>query len=495
MTLTLLDISHDFGDLPVLHQVTFSVKPGEVHALLGMNGAGKSTLLHIAAGVYQPVRGTINIDGERVLFRSTSDANAHGVVFLTQEVDRGLVPQLAVHENLTIGHLRQEKAIWFSKSANRARARALLQEYGLDLNVDLPVKELSLYEKQMLSIIRAVSNQARYLLLDEPTASLDRLQAVKFYELVQKLQLQGLGIVLISHKLHEIMACCQQITVLRGGVTVMERSVDNNLKLEDIIEAMTGGAKGIARRVVKDGEQQPVQLAVRTTGNRSDDLGIKFEIRKGEIVTLFGLLGSGKTELAETLFGLHDAYTAVIEGKQVTIRNTRQAVEQGFAFIPEERGRHGVWKKDDIRTHLALSFRGMIHVSKELAYSQERIRSFAIRPDSPTYRVGRLSGGNQQKVAIAKWFAKPRKIAIFDEPMKGIDVSARETIFQMIESLAAEGTSILYLTAEPEEALRISDRVWTLVDGQIVSEIEAHALTMDALMLTADKEVQRNGHR
>ncbi|RUT31668.1 sugar ABC transporter ATP-binding protein [Paenibacillus zeisoli] len=493
MTLKLRDITHDFGSGPVLQKAHLTIHPGEVHALLGMNGAGKSTLMHIAAGLYSPLEGEVVIDGERVVFQNPSDAVSKGVVFLTQEVDRGLVPQLSVHENLTVSLLKKERAILFNKKLNRQRARLLLAEYGLTLNVDLPVSRLSLYEKQMLSIVRAVSNQAKFLLLDEPTAAFDHKEAERFYQVVRKLQNQGIGIVLISHKLHEVFSLAEVITVLRGGRTILQRPSGETTP-EEVVEAMTGGESIIARRALPNDESKQVQFEVRELRLDAERPEIDLQIKEGEILTVFGLLGSGKTEFAEKLFGVRGSYRAIIKGEEQRIGSTSEAVRRGIAFVPEERGRHGIWKREDIRTHLALSFKGLISKSRELKYSRDLIASFTIRPNSPSHLAGKLSGGNQQKVAIAKWFAAKRELAIFDEPMKGIDVAAREAIFQMIESLADQGTSILYFTAEPDEALRISDRILILADGQIQEEFDPFDITMDELLLAADKEAKTVEH-
>ncbi|USB33713.1 sugar ABC transporter ATP-binding protein [Paenibacillus sp. YPG26] len=493
MTLKLHGISHDFGGGPVLQEADLAVHPGEVHALLGMNGAGKSTLMHIAAGLYSPLEGTVEINGERVVLEGPSDAVSKGVVFLTQEVDRGLVPQLSVHENLTVSLLRSERAFLFRKRLNRQRAAELLKEYGLVIDVDQPVSRLSLYEKQMLSIVRAVSNQAKYLLLDEPTAAFDRKEAERFYQVVRQLQEQGIGIVLISHKLHEVFSLADVITVLRGGKTVLQLP-SRETTPEEVVEAMTGGESIIDRRARPSGEAAPIKFEVRELRLDEGHPGINLQIREGEILTVFGLLGSGKTELAEKLFGVRGSYKAGLMGEERRIGSTSEAVSNGIAFVPEERGRHGIWKREDIRTHLALSFRGLISKSRELRYSRDLIASFTIRPSSPSHLAGQLSGGNQQKVAIAKWFAAKRDLVIFDEPMKGIDVAAREAIFQMIESLANQGTSILYFTAEPDEALRISDRILILADRQIQGEYDPFDTTMDELLLAADKEAKAVEH-
>ena len=247
MTLTLAGIHHGFGNHAVLHGVDFSVRPGEVHALLGMNGAGKSTLLHLAAGVYAPLRGTVEIDGAARQFRSPGEAAARGIVFLTQEVDKGLVPQLPVHENVTASLLREERRFRFGRRANRSRVRDLLREYGLEVEVNRLAGSLSLYEKQMVSIIRAVAGQAKFLLLDEPTASFDRKEAEKFAALVERLKVQGIGIVLVSHRLHEIQEMADRVTVLRDGRTVLQGTMAET-SVSSVVEAMTGGETVIRRR-------------------------------------------------------------------------------------------------------------------------------------------------------------------------------------------------------------------------------------------------------
>jgi simple sugar transport system ATP-binding protein len=491
MTLVLRSIEHGFGAQKVLDRVTFAVAPGEVHALLGMNGAGKSTLLHLAAGVYIPQGGTVEIDRRPVAFRSPKEAAAAGIVFLTQEVDRGLVPALTVHENLTVGLLKDERRIGFSRRTNRLRAREMLRRFGLDWNVNRPVASLSIYEKQMLSIVRAVAGQAKYLLLDEPTASFDRKEAERFGQLIEELKRQGIGIVFVSHRMNEIFALSDRISVLRGGKLVLERKTGQTT-LEEVVAAMTGGEASIRRRPYKEFEG-PEQFAVRGLPLDPDAPGIGLGLKPGEIVVGFGLLGSGKTRLARALFGASKPYRALICGNERLIRGTRGAARQGLAFVPEERGKQGIWKRYDIRTHLALSFRGWIFKSREIAYARELIGAFAISPAIPSYKAGALSGGNQQKVAIAKWFARKPVLAIFDEPMKGIDVAAKETIFRMIESLADQGASILYLTAEPDDALRIADRIFVLSRRRIVAWMSSDKATAEMLLSVAERGEQPSG--
>ncbi len=494
MTLTLAGIHHGFGNHAVLNGVDFTVRRGEVHALLGINGAGKSTLLHLAAGVYAPVRGTIQIDGEPHVFRSPGEATAKGIVFLTQEVDKGLVPQLPVHENMTAALLRREGRIWFGKRSNRARARELLREYGLEVEENRLAGSLSLYEKQMLSIIRAAAGQAKYLLLDEPTASFDRKEAEKFAEMIERLKTQGIGIVLVSHRLHEVQRIADRVSVLRGGRTVLH-GLAKETDLPQLAEAMSPGKSDIRRRPVSSAAYGPIRFAAQGLRRSRQLPELSLTVRQGEIVAVFGHLGSGKTWLARALFGAEkQAYRARIDGNERTIAGTRQAARLGIALVPEERGKQGIWKREDIRGHLSLGFRGLILKRREVVFSKQIIEAFDIKPASPDYKVGALSGGNQQKVAIAKWSSRTPKVAIFDEPMKGIDVAAKETIFRIIEDWAAKGVSVLYMTAEPDDALRIADRILVLSRNRITAELTAAEATAARLFAAAEEEESRVGN-
>ncbi len=494
MTLALAGIHHGFGNHPVLHGVDFTVRRGEVHALLGMNGAGKSTLLHLAAGVYVPLRGTVLIDGQPCIFRSPGEAAARGIVFMAQEVDKGLVPQLPVHENLTAALLRREGRIWFEKRGNRERARELLREYGLEVEENRPAGTLSLYEKQMLSIIRAAAGHAKYLLLDEPTASFDRKEAEKFAAMVERLKAQGIGIVLISHRLHEVQRMADLVSVLRDGRTVLH-SIAKETDIPQLVAAMSGEERGIGRRAGSSAGDNPVNFSVHGLRRSRQFPELSLSVRKSEIVVVFGHLGSGKTWLARSLFGAaKPSYRARIDGVEYTIASTRQAARRGIVLVPEERGKQGIWKREDIRDHLSLGFRGFILKRRETAYSERIIKAFDIRPASPGYKVGALSGGNQQKVAIAKWATGTPKVAIFDEPMKGIDAAAKETIFRKIEEWAASGVSVLYMTAEPDDALRIADRILVLSRNRFTAEFTAAEATPARLFEAAEEEARLVGN-
>lgn len=488
MTLSLTNIEHGFSQNMVLHNITFSVKPGSIHALLGMNGAGKSTLMHIAAGVYQPNRGIIEVDKGQVNFKSPADAVEKGIVFLTQEVDRGLVQGLSVYENLTV--YLNKKSIVYNRRFRKRKAKELLEKYNMNINIEKQINQCSLYEKQIISIIRAISNEAKYLLLDEPTASFDRNETEKFYTIIHQLKEKGIGMVLITHRLNEILENSNEVTILRDGKTVLQKVIGEVSK-EEMVQQITGSLK-LEPRVSKAISKQEVQFEVKELQLKGAEKPLNFDVRVGEIVVFFGLLGSGKTTVAETLFGIHHGYTALLNGEKVTINNPTQSIKNRLALIPEERGKHGIWKESDIRTHLSLHFKGWINKRLETDYARMLIDMFEIRPNLPTYKVGRLSGGNQQKVAIAKWYGSNPKVMIFDEPMKGIDVAAKEKIFQTIEMFAGKGTSTIYLTSEPEEAIRIADRIIVLSHRKIIGEYSPTECSIEQLMQIAEKE-EANG--
>ncbi|MFI2752913.1 sugar ABC transporter ATP-binding protein [Cellulomonas sp. P22] len=502
MTLALEGITHDYGNGPVLRDVSFTVAPGEVHALLGMNGAGKSTLVHLATGVHTPTGGRVLLDGTPVRFDHPGDAARAGVVLLAQEVDRALVPQLTVHENLTAGLDRARGLRSFSPRRNRQRARELLAHHGVDLDVDRTVASLSLFEKQVLSLVRAVAGDARYLLLDEPTASFDAAETERFYRIVAGLVADGIGIVFISHRLAEVFVLADRVTVLREGVTVLAAPTTATGSRQ-VVEAMTGEL-AVARR--RSEPTAPEATATDATGEaappdaptgapalrvRELPLGrgrrpLDLSVGHGEVVVVFGQLGTGKTTLARTLFGLEGPYRVELDGRPVQVGGPAHAARLGFGLVPEERRHHGLWLDEDVRTHLALGFRGLVRPRREDAHARRLVAEYDIQPTTPDQLVRRLSGGNQQKVSIAKWSGARRRVLVLDEPMKGVDVSAKEAIFQAIERSAAAGTGVVYLTAEPDDALRIADRVVVLDRTGPVADRPAHGLEPLDLMLAAE---------
>lgn len=534
MTLVLDGITHDYGDGPVLHDVSLTVVGGQVHALLGMNGAGKSTLVHVATGLFAPTRGRVLVEGEEVRLDGPGAAARAGIVLLAQEVDRALVADMSVHENLTVGLLHDARARLFHPRRNRARARELLAHYDVELDVDRRVADLTLYEKQVLSLVRAVAGRARYVVLDEPTASFDAVETARFYRIVRAMQADGIGVVFISHRLAEVFELADTVTVLRDGRTVLAARIDE-VDPDGVVEAMTGQrtvavrrshrprpsderasderasgeavsdeavrdesvtaagarpadevvvASGAAARAGDDERRVPVlevrDLAVGRHGTRVD-----LRVAPGEVVAVFGLLGAGKSSLAERLFALHGPYRALVDGRERRIGSPSAAVAAGIALVPEERRRHGLWLDESVATHLSLSLRGLVRPRAERARAQRLVAEYDVQPASTHPTVRRLSGGNQQKVSVAKW-AGDRRLLVLDEPMKGVDVAAKEAIFQAVERTADAGAGVLYLTAEPDDALRIADRVVVLTRAGVVADRPAADCEPLDLMLAVE---------
>lgn len=493
MPLELVDITHDYGDGPVLHDVSFAVRPGQVHALLGVNGAGKSTLVHVATGVLRPTAGRVVLDGAPARFAGQGDANRAGVALLSQEVDRALVASMTVHENLTVGLLRARGARGFRPRANREEARALLARYGVDLDVDRLVKDLSLFEKQVLSLVRAVASDARFVVLDEPTSSFDVPETERFYAIVRALRDRGIGLVFISHRLAEVFALADTVTVLRGGRTVLAAPASQTTP-EQVVAAMTGEVAHGTRRSeratapAQPGVPEPAP-ALAVTGL---DLGrgrrpLDLAVAAGEVVVVFGQLGTGKSTLARTLFGLARPYRARVGGREVRVSRPEQAARLGIGLVPEERRRDGLWLDETVQTHLSLRLRGLVRHRAEAARARRLVVDYDVQPPAPERLVRRLSGGNQQKVAVAKWDGAARRLLVLDEPMKGVDVAAKEALFRAVERAADAGAGVLYLTAEPDDALRIADRIVVLDRSGVALDRPAHGLEPVDLMLAAEK--------
>jgi simple sugar transport system ATP-binding protein len=506
MTLLLAGITHDYGDGPVLHDVTFAVEPGRVHALLGVNGAGKSTLVHVATGVVAPTGGHVELDGSAVRFAGPGDATRAGVTLLSQEVDRALVGSLTVHENLTVGLLRSRGTRLFHPRANRREARALLAAAGVEIDVDRPVRTLGLFEKQVLSLVRAVAADARYVVLDEPTSSFDTRETERFYGVVASLRAAGIGIVFISHRMAEVFALADEITVLRDGRTVLTGAAADVAPAE-VVRAMTGAVEHATRRSERPaGPATDASLATDPADPRLSeprpadpapviaatglDLGrgrrpLDLTVAAGEVVVVFGPLGTGKSTLARTLFGLARPYRAQVDGRTVRVARPEHAARLGIGLVPEERRRDGRWLDESVRTHLALSRRGLVRRRAEDARARTLVAAYDVQPPTPAQLVRRLSGGNQQKVAVAKWDGAASRLLVLDEPMKGVDVAAKEALFRAVERAADAGAGVVYLTAEPEDALRIADRVVVLDRTGVVLDRPAAGLEPVDLMLAA----------
>lgn len=485
MTLSLSHITHYYADNPVLQDISITLKKGEIHALLGMNGAGKSTLLKIATGEISPVAGNITIHSKNVSFTSPRDAKNHGIAFVTQEVDHGLIPHLSILENVLLDHFAMQKTLLFSKAKFAQLAERYLQMVGLNINVWEDVSQCSLHEKQLLLIARALSNDASFLLLDEPTSSLGPKEANHFWRLLQQLKEKGIGIAFISHRMSEIRRYADAVTVLRDGRIALSEKTDC-ITDEQIVEAMTG-KQIVLQKTGKEKIETPYIFETTNLPVHSNESPCSLRIREGETVVVYGLIGSGKTTLAETLFGIREPYIATVDQKQVSITSPRDAIAAKIALVPEERRKQGLFLSENITNHVNLHQTGWKRAKLENEHTKEAIDSFHISPRDPNATLQSLSGGNQQKVSIAKWIGFQPRIFLLDEPTKGVDIAAKQDIFQFIDKITSSGNAVVYFTGEQDEALHVADRILILANGAFVGEYAPHELSSEKLLHLSER--------
>jgi rhamnose transport system ATP-binding protein len=493
------DIEKTFPGVRALSGVSFEVRAGEVHALLGENGAGKSTLIKIISGVYEPDSGSILIGGRETRFTSPEDAKRAGVATIYQELL--LFPELTVAENIFLGHAPRAGMGRIDWSAMRARAEALLASLEIDdLAANQVVGALSVGNRQRVEILRALSHDARILIMDEPTAALTESDVTRLFDIVRRLRARGVGIVYISHRLDEIFAIGDRVTVLRDGAYVGARNVaDTNAS--ELVQMMVGRRIDnlFPKTTVPFGA--PV-LEARDIVRHPITKGVSLTVRAGEIVGLAGLVGSGRSELAQTLFGITPAESGEIRlmGEGVTIDSAETARSKGIAYVPEDRGVQGLVRPMSVLHNFSLaalgslSRAGFIDRGAERRMAEEGVRRFRVKTSSVDEVAGRLSGGNQQKIVLGKWLANNPKLLILDEPTRGIDVGAKAEIHRLMSELAGAGVAILMISSELPEVLGMSDRVLVMREGRLVAEFDrAHATseTVGAAMMGEAASAER----
>jgi simple sugar transport system ATP-binding protein len=482
-TLSMRDISIEFPGVKALSNVDFDLKSGEIRALIGANGAGKSTLMKVLSGVNSHYSGKIYIDGEECEIRSPKAAKNLGIEIVYQEVDVALVPYLTVGENIMLNTLanKMNKKQVVNWPHVRKTAKQALNRLGMDIDVRKLVSELSLAEKQMVLIARAVVEQCKFLILDEPTAPLSRTETENFFKIVRNLaQMENVGIVFISHRLAELFEICEHITIMKDGMVVKDMPITSDLTINQIVEYMLGRKfdENYPKKVVEIGD---VLLNVKNLTERTNKVvNIDMTVKRGEIVGIAGLVGAGKTELCKTLFGAYRVSSGdvILNGKKINPKNPTQAVSRGLALVPEERRKEGVLVTDPLYANITISALGkflskikFVSKSRQRGAARTKIKELGIVTPSENQVVALLSGGNQQKVVVGKWLVSDSEVYIFDEPTKGVDVGAKRDIFQLIEGLVAQGKGVIYTSCEFSEILAIADRVYVMFDGEIVKEM------------------------
>jgi ribose transport system ATP-binding protein len=481
-------ITKRFPGVAALSEVELTLRSGEVLALCGENGAGKSTLMKILGGVYAPDEGDILVDGRKVHFGGPADARAAGISLVHQELL--LVSQLDVAANLNLG---REKAYWFGGPMRfaemRAEAKRLLGRVGLEVDLSTPVGRLSPGKQQMVEIARALWGEARILVMDEPTSSLGAAEARKLFSVIDDLRSRGTAVVYISHRMDEVYRVADRIIVLRDGrnAGVLDPKKD---PVEKVVTSMVGRARSRQFPNRRVGPQSEVVLTVNGLVPPGANEGASFDLHRGEILGLAGLIGSGRTELMQAVAGLDRPLegSMKLRGKDYAPRAPRQSLAAGVMLAPEDRKKHGLLLDSSINENVAIpaaSQKGplaWIHRAAERAAAKKAISDLNIRTYGPTQKTVTLSGGNQQKVVLAKWLALGPKVLILDEPTRGIDVGAKAEIYERIVELADAGVSILLVSSEMEEVLGLSDRIVVMRGRRIAGVVPKQEFSEERLM-------------
>ncbi len=487
--LEMRNISISFAGFPALRQVDFTLEGGSVHALVGANGAGKSTLMAVLSGTHDHYTGQVTIDGQPVNIRLPHQARDHGIHLVQQEVDVALVPTLNVAENIMLDRL-SEPGHWHNWSQLYLQAQRLTAELGLNIDLRARIESCTLAEKQLILLARALSHKCRFLILDEPTAPLDQAESARLFALVRKLKAAGMAVVFISHRIHELRDICDRMTVLRDGRLVSDDSMDG-LSNEHIIEKMIGHQLDDIyppRRPAHSGE---TLLQIHGMHDKDKLRDISLRLHRGEILGIAGLAGAGKTELCKALFGATPSQveSGELNGKPWKPKEPHLSVEQGLALVPEERRKEGIFIDEDIPMNLSVtaddtfSRWSIFNRRQSLSWAKDIISRLGIRASGPMQKLARLSGGNQQKVAIGKWLRSESQVLIFDEPTKGVDIKAKTDVFRLIDGLAQQGKGIIYASGEFAELVGLCDRILVLWDGRIVAELDAADVDEETLLV------------
>jgi len=477
-------IGKTFPGVRALEGVQLTVKEGQVHALLGENGAGKSTLIKILSGAYRKDEGQILFEGQPVEIRDPHDAQALGISTIYQEFN--LAHDLTVAENVFLGHLPTKggRVDW---STVKARTREILDTLGVELSVDAPISSLSIAEQQLVEIAKALNRKTRILIMDEPSALLGEKDLANLFRVVRSLQAQGIGIIYISHRLREIFELADEVTVLKDGRYVATRKV-SEVTMDDLVKLMIGrDLKDVyPKRTVEQGD---VLLEVSNLSQSKLLRDISFQLHAGEIVGFAGIVGSGRTELARAIFGADPSSGEMrIAGKLYKPHSPAAAIRNGVALVTEDRKAQGLFLQLSVRINTTISGLrrltrlGVINFGKELTLVKRMIQELRIKTPTPSFLVVNMSGGNQQKVVLARWLSVGTRIFMMDEPTRGIDVGSKSEIYQIMDELTKQGVGIIMISSELPEVLGMSDRIMVMRQGRIVKELSRAEASEETIM-------------
>ena len=477
MNIEMKGIDKAFGSNQVLKNAGFFLKDGEVHALMGENGAGKSTSMKILTGVYTRDAGTVLVDGKEVVYKNPQEAEKAGIVFIYQELN--VLFDLTVEENLFMGKEITKGFGICDRKAMRAKAQEVMDKMGVNIPVNAVMSDLSVGQQQMVEICKSLMADAKVIIMDEPTAALTASETRGLFEVINSLRKKGVSIVYISHRMEEIFELCDRITVLRDGEYVGTENIAD-IDLDHVVQMMIG--RTIGERFPKR-ESHIGGEVLRVEGLTSGKLfkDVHFDVKAGEVLGVSGLMGAGRTEIMQALFGNLpvDAGKIYIDGKEVTIKNPRQAIAAGIGFITEDRKVEGLLLEKSIAENIHIANLGkvsnglILNKEKQMAIVKKGIEEFKVRCFGPDHECGNLSGGNQQKIVLAKWVYTDPKILILDEPTRGVDIGAKKEIYNIINQMAANGVAVIMVSSELPEVLGMSDRIAVVHEGKITGILDA----------------------
>ncbi len=486
--LEMRSVEKQFNRNPVLKKAHFSLAKGEIHALMGGNGAGKSTLMKILTGVYSADAGEILIEGQRVTIDSPNAAQDLGVAMIFQEFS--LVPTLTVAQNIFLNREpRRAGGLLIDDNELLRRARAILAELGEDIDPTVPVSRLSVGMCQIVEIAKALSKRARILIMDEPTSSISEAEVERLFKFVRRLKEGGISIIYISHRMSEIFSLCDRVTIMRDGESVCTEPCAN-LTMESLIDAMLGSSAGASMHWQQRSHTLGASPALELQGvsRHHHFADVTLQVYPGEIVGLAGLMGSGRTEIMETIFGLYPPTQGEVRVHGKPVRDLNEAIAAGVALVPENRRTQGLVLSHSVLDNFVLpnlsrfQRAGLVHVLSAIKSVKDFVQSLSIKTDHPRKTAGLLSGGNQQKVVLAKWLARKPRVLLLDEPTIGVDIGAKSDIVKLVRQLASQGTAILVVSSEFEELLAMSDRLVVLRDGRVTKALDRKEIVSEDML-------------
>ncbi len=493
-------IEKRFPGVHALKQVRFDLRAGEVHALMGENGAGKSTLMKILSGVYRRDGGTVAVDGKPVDFDGPGAAQAAGVGIIHQELS--LMNDLTAAQNIFIGREPRKSFGRLDEAKLNAQAAEIFAQMNLDLDPRTPIHQMTIAMQQMVEIAKALSYRSHILVMDEPTAALNDAEISDLFTIIRKLRSEGAGIIYISHKMDELAQIADRVTVMRDGETVATvQAADTPTR--EIISMMVGRTLGEGALALPDVSDAPIALEVKGLRRGREIKDVSFTLRRGEILGFAGLMGAGRTEVARAIFGAdpREAGTIAVNGREVSITSPADAVAAGIGYLSEDRKHFGLATGMDVRANIAMTkleqFASPLGVLDEAAMqkvAQGYIAQLGIRTPSDRQEVRFLSGGNQQKVVIAKWLLRDCEVLIFDEPTRGIDVGAKAEIYKLLLDLAVQGRAIIVISSELPEVLRLSHRIAVMCEGNLTGILDRAEATQESIMKLATKTMRPSAH-